>query len=136
MLGSLDAERFAIVEESLRELLGVLADVSSGCGGVGNDAVVHIGQIYDVFELEAAQLEEATQNVLEDKSAVIADVGVVIDGRAATVHAHLAGFLRNEGFDFSRQSIVELDFGHRRSVLFRFDWRSNGLYLEEGQRRK
>src|SRR5207248_1862180 len=68
-----------------------------------------IGQIYDVFELEAAQLEEATQNVLEDKSAVIADVGVVIDGRAATVHAHLAGFLRNEGFDFSRQSIVELE---------------------------
>jgi hypothetical protein len=26
--------------------------------------------------------------------------------------------LGDEGFDFSRQGVVELDFGHRRSVFF------------------
>jgi hypothetical protein len=42
----------------------------------------------------------------------------------------------NEGLDFSGEGVVELDFGHRRSVLFLGDWRSTGLYPEEGRGRK
>ena len=71
-----------------------------------------------MLELEPAELEEAAQQVLKNKRAVVADVRVVVDRRAAGVHAHFARFLWDEGFGLSGQSIVQLDFGHRRSVLF------------------
>ena len=118
VLGGFDAERFAVVEEGLHKFFGVLADIFSGGSGVGDDAVVHVGQVHDVLQLESSQLEEAPENVLEDKRAVVADVRIVVDRRAAGVHAYFARFLRDEGFGLSGQSIVQLDFGHRRSVLF------------------
>jgi hypothetical protein len=56
-------------------------------------------------------------------------VSVVVDGGAAGVHAHFAGGLRDKGFGFSGEGVVEEDFGHRRSVVSLGDWRNTGLYL-------
>ncbi len=44
-----------------------------------------------MVEAEAAELEEAAKDVLEDESAVVADVGVVVDRGAAGVHGDFAG---------------------------------------------
>ena len=92
MLRGLDAECFAIVEEGLGEFFGVVADADALGGGVGDDAVVDIGEVHDVGEAEAAEFEKAAEDVLEDEGAEVADVGVVVDGGAAGVHGDFAGF--------------------------------------------
>jgi len=65
-----------------------------------------------VIETKAAQLQEAPQNVLENESAVVADVCEVVDRGAAGIHRDFAGFLRFEGFGLIGESIVEADFAH------------------------
>jgi hypothetical protein len=92
VLGGFDAEGFAIVEEGLGEFFGVVADADAFGGGVGNDAVVDVGEIHDVGEAEAAEFQETAEDVLEDEGAVVADVGIVIDRGAAGVHGDFAGF--------------------------------------------
>ena len=77
-----------------------------------DDAVVHVGQIHDVVELEAAQLQEAPQDVLKHKRAVVPDVRVVVHRRPAGVHAHFAGFLRNERLGLAAQRVVQSNFVH------------------------
>ncbi len=80
-------------------------------GGVGDDAVVDVGEIHYMGEAIAAEFQEAAENVLEDEGAVVADMGVVVDGGAAGVHGDFAGFLRDEGLGLIGERIVEADFG-------------------------
>jgi hypothetical protein len=112
VFGRFDAEDAAIVEKGLHEFLGVVANGQARGGGVGDDAVVHVGQVHDVMHFEAAELEEAAQDVLKNESAVVADVGVVVDGGAAGVHADFAGLLRNERLGLAAEGVVELNIGH------------------------
>ena len=41
--------------------------VTPACGGIGDDPVVHVGQVHDVIHLEAAQFQEPSQNILETR---------------------------------------------------------------------
>ena len=129
VLGRFHAERFAIREKRLHILFRVFADSYSGCGGVADDAVVDVGQIHHVRQLEAAQLQEAAQNILKDECAEIADMREVVDRRAAGVHVHNPRLQRDERFNFSRQGVVDLDFVHGPSAV-PFDLPANvRLYL-------
>ena len=112
MLGGFDAESFAIVEEGLDEFLGVITDADVLGGGVGDDAVVDVGEIHHVSESVAAEFEEAAEDVLEDEGAVIADVGEIVDGGAAGVHGDFARFLGDEGLGLVGERVVEVNFGH------------------------
>ena len=112
MLGGLDAESFAIVEEGLDKFFGVIADADVLGGGVSDNAVVYVGEIHYVGQSIAAKFEEAAEDVLEDEGAVIADVGEVVDGGAAGVHGDFAGFLGDEGLALVGERVVEMDFGH------------------------
>ena len=94
------------------EFLGVLADADAGRGGVGDDAVVHVGEVHDVVELEAAEFQEAAQDVLEHEGAVVADVREVVDRGTAGVDADFASALRDERLGLTTESVVEADFGH------------------------
>jgi len=51
------------------------------------------------------------ENVLKDKSAEVADVGVVIDRRPAGVHADAAGLERLELLQLAAERIVEAQHG-------------------------
>jgi hypothetical protein len=95
----------------LDEFFGVIADADVLGGGVGDDAVVYVGEIHYMVQAVAAEFEEAAENVLEDEGAVIADVGEVVDSGAAGVHGDFAGFLRDEGLALVGESVVEMDFG-------------------------
>src|SRR5712671_1587925 len=97
VLGGFDAEGFAIAEEGLDEFFGVIADADVLGGGVGNDAVVYVGEIHYVGQAVAAEFQEAAENVLEDEGTIIADVGEVVDGGAAGVHSDFARFFGDEG---------------------------------------
>src|SRR5712671_6112792 len=114
VLGGLDAESFAIVEEGLDKFFGVVADADVLGGGVGDDAIVYVGEIHYVGQAVAAEFQEAAENVLENEGAVVADVGVVVDGGAAGVHGDFAGFLRDEGLGLVGERVVEVDFGSLR----------------------
>src|SRR5436309_13736096 len=96
VLGRFDAERFAIVEKSLHEFRGVVADTYAGSSGIGDDAVIHIGQVHHVVQLESAQLQKPPQNILKNEGAVIPDVRVVVDSRPALYHADFPRFWRTE----------------------------------------
>src|SRR6266705_3808839 len=88
VLRRLDAQRLAIVEECLYELLGIIPQAHARGSGIGDNAVIHIRKVHYVVQLESTQLQEAPQNILEDESAVIADVRVAVNRRPASVHAH------------------------------------------------
>ena len=96
------------------EFFGVIADADVLGGGVGDDAVVDVGEIHHVSESVAAEFEEAAEDVLENEGAVITDVGEVVDGGAAGVHGDFAGFLGDEGLGLVGESVVEMDFGRLR----------------------
>src|SRR5882762_1312101 len=112
VIGGFDAESFAIVEEGLDEFLGVITDAEVLGGGVGDDAIVDVGEIHYVSQAKAAEFQEAAENVLEDEGAVVADVGVIVDGGAAGVHGDFAGFFGDEGLGLVGERVVEVDFGH------------------------
>ncbi len=107
-----DAKRFAIVEKRLYKFRSVITDTHAGGSGIRDDAIVHVRQVHYVVQLKTAQLQETPQNILEHECAVIPDVRVVVDRRPARVHAHFAGSLRNEIFDFPGQRVVQLNIGH------------------------
>ncbi len=101
MLRRFNAQSSAIREKCLDVFLGVFTQRHTSRGRVGNDPVVHVGQVHDVIHLEAAQLQEPSQHILKHESAEIPDVRVVVDRRPAGIHLHFTGLLRYEDFHLS-----------------------------------
>src|SRR6202030_31791 len=78
-----------------------------------DDAIVHIGEIGDLQDVEATRAQKTTQNILENECSKIANVGEVVDGRLAGIHPHLARMQRRESLVLSSERIVESDIAHR-----------------------
>ena len=76
-------------------------------GRVADDLVVHVGDVHDVVERIAAARSHAAQDVLEGEGAEIADVGVVVDGGAAGVHADGVVVGGSEFLDLLRERVIE-----------------------------
>src|SRR5208283_2650724 len=110
------AERAAIGVESLNVLFRVIAYGDARGGGIGDDAVVHVGQVHHVGQLEAAEFQEAPQDVLENEGAEIADVRVVVHRGAAGVHADFPGLQGHERLNLAGQRVVDADFVHDASA--------------------
>jgi hypothetical protein len=70
--------------------------------GIGGQ-VADVGDVDDVPHLDAVQLEHAAQRVAEQVGAQVADVGVVVDGRAAGVQAGAAGI---QGVERAQAALV------------------------------
>jgi hypothetical protein len=111
-----DVQSSAVVEKGLSVFFSVFAKSFSDSGCVGDDAVVYVGEVHDMIHFVAAESQKAAQDILKNKSAIVADVGKIVDRGAAGVHANFTWSLRHEGFEFARQGVVEEDFGHRVSV--------------------
>ena len=84
----------------------------AGRGGLGDDAIVHVGEVHHLRDLEAARAQEAAQDVLEDEGAEVADVGVVVDRGAAGVDGHSARMQGHERLLLPRHGILKYDFAH------------------------
>ena len=74
--------------------------------------MLHVGQVHDVVELEAAQFQKSPQSVLEHEGAVVADVRVVVDRGSAGVNADFARLLRNKRLGLAAQGVVQSNFVH------------------------
>ena len=108
-VGRLDAEGFEVLEERVFERFGEIGEGNAFLAGAADGFVVDVGQIHDALDLEAAVFEVALQEIFEKISAEVADVGVVVDCRAARVDLDpLAGGIeRHEGLQRARQGVVE-----------------------------
>jgi hypothetical protein len=98
-----------------RGLLGDLADrfVQPQAGEIPRgaivDLVVDVGDVADIGDVALAleMPQQPEQHVEHDDRARVADMGEVIDRRAADIHAHIVGIERHEGALFLGQRIVE-----------------------------
>ena len=76
-----------------------------------HDAVVDVGDVAHVGDARIAPLQQAIEHVERHDGARIADMDVVVDGRAADIHPHMPCIDGCERFFFARQRVVD-DEGH------------------------
>ena len=81
-------------------------------GGPHDDAVVDVGDVAHVGDARISPLEQAIEHVEHHDRPRIADMDIVVDGRAADIETHMACIERHERFFFARQRVVD-DEGHR-----------------------
>ena len=112
----LDAQRVHILKKSPLKACRILADGDARRRSVADDLVVHVGNVHYMENLDARQLEKTPQHVHLEKSAEVADVAVVINGRAAGVHTQRLAVGGRERVDLSRKSI-EKPQSHQSNFL-------------------
>jgi hypothetical protein len=100
-----------IFEKGGLELRGKLTQRQSGFPATADRLVVHVCEIHHALDLEAARLEVPLEQVLEDVSAEVADVRVIIDRGSAGVHRHAfpRGIERDEFLERARVAIEEAE---------------------------
>ena len=104
--------------EFIGPLFGDLGERAFFFLGLTDGAVVNIGQVADVVYFVAAELEleQPTDDVVDDEGAKVADVRGRIDGRAAIIEAdHAVGVRRCDRFEAAVEGIVKLK-GHIRRI--------------------
>jgi len=85
---------------------------ASALGGARIDLVVDVGDVADIGDMFLAvdMTQQAKQHVEYDDGARIADMGKVVDGRSAHIHAYASGIDRRECPLLACQRIVEPEF--------------------------
>ncbi|MGY3459809.1 hypothetical protein ACVWW5_005259 [Bradyrhizobium sp. LM3.4] len=76
------------------------------------DLVVDVGDVADIFDVGLAieMAQQPKQHVEHDHGPRVADMGEVIDGRSADIHADVLRIERHEAALFPAQRIVEAQF--------------------------
>ncbi|MNI31485.1 hypothetical protein D3C73_853710 [compost metagenome] len=116
-----------------------LADGHAFLGRLGVDLVVHVGDVAGVDDgvRAVSPAQQPHQDVEHHRRSRIADMGVVIDRRAADIEAHPVRIARLEQALFTAQGVVDMQ-GHRSGLLrvFLRDGRSvpySGLIDSQGR---
>ena len=114
----LDVEALHVDQEGvgveLRDLPGGLAGAPAAllhlvlAGVAVGREMADVGDVHHVLHRKAVPLEHATQRVDEHERPEVADVLIVVDGRAARIEADIAiGVQRHEGAQRARVVVVE-----------------------------
>jgi len=112
-----------VFEKSLFILVGIFLDaLVLGCG-ILNDPIIHVCNVHDVLEFEAALTQEPPQNIDGYKCAEIANVGIVIHGRTAGIHANGIVSGRSKLFHLAGKRVVESE---RQTEIVAKERRANG----------
>ena len=114
VLWTFDREGVEVFKEGALKLLGVLGDGKASGGGVADDLVVDVGDVHDVLDGYALLANDAAEHVDVEEGAEVADVAVVVDGGAATVHAKGGRADGGKGFDLAAKGVEEFDRCHLR----------------------
>ena len=73
-----------------------------------DELIIDIGDVGHIDDLVAAVFQITAQGIEDDQRAGIADVDIIVNGRAADVDAILAGHLRDELFFLTGQGVENL----------------------------
>src|SRR5579859_3415464 len=112
MFRLLDAQHPLIGKEGLNILGRVVAYLELRVRRLRDNAIVYIREIGNLNDLEASRTEKTSQDILEDESPKIANMGEVVDGRPARIHPHLARMQRYKWLVLPSERIVEDDIAH------------------------
>jgi hypothetical protein len=91
-----DSEGGDVFKKRLFVDLGEIGEWASGFSGVADGFVVDISEVHHAEDMVSPGFEVALEQILKEIGAEVADVGVVVDGGTAGVHADRAS-LRIEG---------------------------------------
>src|SRR5205085_6528934 len=105
-----------VFQESLLIGLSVLAYRFVVPSRIANDLVIHIRDVHDMLQLEAAHPEQTPEDIHCDEGPEIADMAVVVDGWSAGIHANGIVHRGRKLLDFAGKRVVETQ-GHKRSKL-------------------
>ena len=113
MLRPLDPQRIKILEKRLLVDRREIRERPPRCARVADRLVIHVGEIHHPQHVEPARFQMPLEQILENVSAKISDVRVVIDRRSAGVHPHEfpRRIERRELFQFARVGVMKAD-GH------------------------
>ena len=106
-IGVLHAGCMHVGDKGVGVFFGDLGSRSTFLERLIDDLVVHVGHILHEGDFEPAPRKIAADRVERDERACIADMDVVIHGRAAGIDPDLARFQRHKFFLFTGQGIVD-----------------------------
>ena len=89
-VGLFDVQRSEIFIKGIDKRLGVDAQRYPFFTARADRLVIHIGQIHHMIDVKTGKLEKPPQQILKHVTAQIADVGIVVNRWAASIHAYLA----------------------------------------------
>ena len=115
MCGIETGQRLYIPMENLVGLFRQLTNGNAPLGGARIDLVIDVRDVSHVSDVSFAidMAQQAEKNVKDDDRPRIADMGKVVDSRAAHIHAHASRIERSEYPLLARQRIVELELHSR-----------------------
>ncbi len=102
----------------LSPLGGEIFEGKPVCLGVADGFIVHIGDVADVEGAGAACFKGAAEDVLEDESAEIPDMGRAVDGGATAVEAVGSPIDRLDEFLSAGEGILKLHCGEKFYLVF------------------
>ena len=105
---ALDAQRIGVLIVLGDEALAQFLDGDAFLVGAADHLIVDIGEVLNELDLIALVLKVAAKRVEHDERARIADVEIVVDGRAAGIDAHLARLNRDEFFLAAGLCVINL----------------------------
>ncbi len=94
-------------------------------GGAHHDLVVDVRDVADIGDPRMAALQQPVEHVEHDDRPRIADMDIVVDGRAADIEAHMGLIERYERLFLARQRVVN-DEGHRPFSRLKYERRLTG----------
>ena len=106
-----DAERAEILEERILVFAREGLKRQPRGARIADGLVVDVGQVHDLRDLDAVVFERAAEKVFEEIGAEIADVGVVVDRRAAGVHPGVSLADRGEFGHAASERVEKADHG-------------------------
>lgn len=113
-----DIQRLDILEKSVDICLCEFLQRNSLGSGSFNGFVIDIRDVHDMGNFVAHKCQVPLEKVFEDIRTEVADMGIVINGRAAGIELDFTRNNRRKGLDFAGESVKKCD--HRRLILKRF----------------
>ena len=105
MLSRLNVEYFEIFEKSFFVDRGEVIEAHARLLRIANRFVIDISQVHNLSDFEIIELDDATQEVFENISAEIADVGVVVYRGSASIKTNFTLVDRGEDFGLARHGV-------------------------------
>src|SRR5207249_5965887 len=116
MLRPCDSQGVEVFEERLDVRLGEFVNRDLFVGCLLDDPVLDVGQIHHLGYLIFVLDEDTAQQILEEETSEVPNVGVVVDRRPAGIHPHLAGSQRRECLSLAGHRVVQAERCHAISL--------------------